>query len=313
MNKLTAAIMILTFPALLHAQAISSHSGTFGDGHSVTITGNSFGKKGPHVEVFDDFELGSHGDLVKTGSGSAQVGQWDHSLDPNVTYSNTNVHGGKLAFRANHTNHCNNDVTAWFTGTREIFVSWWFLVPAGTKIPGEGGGIGSGWKQLWITGDATTDDDIVVPSLTSRGTAWIINGNDPSPGYVKYVTDEMHFHKGYWHHLAVWIKGGFNNDGNLHMWRITEFSGNMDLIVEDNNVNTLKSGGAWKRVGVALWGSTTANSYPAYDDVYIATGANARARVEIGNAESYYDCTEMAISTPTSWSDNKITLTFYTR
>ncbi len=46
-----------------------------------------------------------------------------------------------------------------------------------------------------------------------------------------------------------------------------------------------------------------------FDDFYVATGPNARARVEIGNQPVYQDCTNLAIITPTNWRNNAITAT----
>ena len=50
------------------------------------------------------------------------------------------------------------------------------------------------------------------------------------------------------------------------------------------------------------------NSVIYLDDIYVATGA-ARARVEIGNSATYTGCTNLAILTPSSWSDSSITAT----
>ena len=304
-------LLLVLLPSLAGAQTINNVSGEVYNGGSITISGSSFGANGPTIDLFDDFELGSNGSEVTTGAGVAQVGEWDYVESPYVTYTNNGARGS-LAAMHDHTSHYVIPTSALFSGVREIFVSWWIYVPAGTNIPGEPWGVaGRGWKQMWITGSSTNDDDLVVPSLTSHGTAWIINGNDPDPGYSNYV-GSMNFNKGYWHHLAVWINGGYNNDGNIHLWRLTEASGNLDLIEEDDNVNTLKSGGAFERVGADLWGSTTTNCYPRYDDIYIAVGDYARARVEIGDNATYLDCTDIAICVPTSWSDTSITVDVYT-
>jgi hypothetical protein len=58
----------------------------------------------------------------------------------------------------------------------------------------------------------------------------------------------------------------------------------------------------WKRPG-------DDNAETIYDDIYIAIGAHARARIEIGNAPNYDDSTVLAIATPTAWQDNAITTT----
>jgi hypothetical protein len=57
------------------------------------------------------------------------------------------------------------------------------------------------------------------------------------------------------------------------------------------------------------FGNQAANSHPTFDDFYVAVGAGARARVEIGNKPNYADCTELAITTPTHWTDTEIRTT----
>ena len=46
-----------------------------------------------------------------------------------------------------------------------------------------------------------------------------------------------------------------------------------------------------------------------YDDIYVATGPNAAARVEIGDAPTYKGSRNLAISTPQTWNDNQIVFT----
>jgi len=52
---------------------------------------------------------------------------------------------------------------------------------------------------------------------------------------------------------------------------------------------------------------TDARGY--YDDIYLALGDNARARVEVGDSLSYDACTKLDIFTPTAWSATSITAT----
>ena len=54
---------------------------------------------------------------------------------------------------------------------------------------------------------------------------------------------------------------------------------------------------------------TTPNCVTSFDDVYIATGVNAQARVEIGNAATYAGSTQLTILTPTAWAATEITAT----
>lgn len=58
------------------------------------------------------------------------------------------------------------------------------------------------------------------------------------------------------------------------------------------------------------WGNGNNTSNQAtYDDVYLAIGPNAAARVEIGDAPTYAASKRLAIMTPQSWSNGTITAT----
>jgi hypothetical protein len=65
----------------------------------------------------------------------------------------------------------------------------------------------------------------------------------------------------------------------------------------------------WERIHINGYGRVAPNCYPTFDDVYIAQGAYAQARVEIGNNSNYLNCTKLAISTHTNWVATSITST----
>lgn len=48
---------------------------------------------------------------------------------------------------------------------------------------------------------------------------------------------------------------------------------------------------------------------PVYDDIYISAGPGAQARVEIGDAPNYSNCTNLTLATINHWSDFSITAT----
>jgi hypothetical protein len=54
------------------------------------------------------------------------------------------------------------------------------------------------------------------------------------------------------------------------------------------------------------YGRQTPNCVTSFDDIYIATGPNAQARIEVGNASTYAKSTKLTILTPKSWSDGSI-------
>jgi len=65
----------------------------------------------------------------------------------------------------------------------------------------------------------------------------------------------------------------------------------------------------WNYLNVLGWMRTTKtpNCRLVFDDMYLATGPNANARVEIGDKPVYSDCTKLFLGTTTSWSNSRIT------
>jgi len=283
---------------------VKNIEGQFSSGSNIKITGALFGVNGPNLVIFDDFEGGANGAPIKVGSGSAEYGQWNSTANTTSIYYTTSTSvSGKLSFQADQS----KDYTNWLQAnlpknTKDVFISWWLYIPAGDNIPGEGNKDGRNWKQMWIQGDSPWDDDLVVPTLHS---SWQINGNEGDPGYANYTS--VNFVKGEWKHLWVWLKGGYQNNGQCHFWELLN-SGVVQR-ENDNNVNTLKNGGAFEKVRVNAYGRQASNSHPTFDDVYIASGPNARARIEIGNKSSYLNCTKLSIITPISWNDTEIQAT----
>jgi len=67
--------------------------------------------------------------------------------------------------------------------------------------------------------------------------------------------------------------------------------------------------GYLERIVMNGYGRQTSNSFPTFDDFYVAVGPGARARVEIGNMPTYTASTVLAITTPTFWSNSEIRTT----
>ncbi|BBO74379.1 hypothetical protein DSCW_17960 [Desulfosarcina widdelii] len=112
---------------------------------------------------------------------------------------------------------------------------------------------------------------------------------------------------------SVWFKGnGTTDSGSREFFGAVSSSGH--TFYENHDV-------AWfdesdMAVGfdrINFPGYFASTSYPTYnyvlDDIYIAAGDNAAARVEIGNNAIYTSCTKLAIATIDSWSDSSITAT----
>lgn len=286
------------------APEISGMNGSTYNGGSIIITGYGFGS-GPNVLLFDDFEKGANGNNISIGPGSAQVGQWDGASGSGGAprYSNANKISGSLAFNANAASGTQPAYTYIPGGTRKVFVSSWSLIPEGDNFPGEGGLVN--WKRIWVTGTNTNDDDQTFPSFVPGsnvyGTRALVTGNN-----TQYNRDiALNLLKGRWMRIWFYIDGGTNNnDGVCQIYEMT--TQGVQTRTNDIGINALYSGGIYERVIINGYTRITNNCHPFFDDVYIAYGDNARARVEIGNNPVYTNCTNLTMATPETWTNNRI-------
>ena len=293
---------------------ITAVNGAIQDGGQITITGSGFGT-GPNLVLFDDFESGSVGAPIKTGPGSATVGTWSALGTTHPEYSNLHSISGTKAFRADMQPHW----MAWTEAllpdnTTEVFLSWWMLIPPGDKIPGIDSTDCINWKVVWLQGSGTTDDDYTLPVILGPGASPACQGSlgyaiaaNGSP-YTKYLS--LNFAVGKWKRVWMRIKGGAENTGAMKFWELDDSSGVL-VRVNDTNVTTMYTGSnrKYERVHINGYGRSTAGSHPTFDDVYIASGSHAQARVELGNNAVYTQCTKLAIFTPTSWNSSTISAT----
>jgi hypothetical protein len=303
-------------PRLLPAPIITAALGDVREGRTVTLTGDAFGSVGPMIDTFDNFEGGSNGTPVRLGIGSATVGQWD-LRSGDITYSSTNRVSGTLAARANMATTPSNVTALLPGGTQDVFVSYATLIPGGTLWPGQGSPDRINWKRVWLMGDdSTKDDDRFLPAdlgstvAATDPTEHNLDANNAplAPYFNSSIT------RGTWLQTSAWIKGRTDSTGAIQLWEVTP-SG-VQQKVNETNVQTLypdaRGGTApheFGRIVMNGYGRRTDNSFPTFDDFYVATGPGARARVEIGNRPTYAASTKLAITTPTAWSNTQIRTT----
>ena len=310
----------LIFAAPLMAQPlISDVQGTIANGQLITVSGSAFGATGPNVLLFDDFELGANGSNIKTGSGSAQIGQWagfpsGACITPQ--YNNSAHVSGSLAFRADMTNasYWNDAVIATLpSSATPLFFSYWVYLPAGVGLPGLNTSNGLNWKIIWLGGPNEVGGcDQTVPTILSNGGS-LVSSN--VGGYSGYALNYPYFQLtnggttslGKWTRVWAYLVPSGSGAGSISVW---DMSLNTGAVVKEMSFTNISNtnGGYWGQFWLNAFGNGgTSNCYPMFDDVYIATGAGAQARVEIGNASTYGACTNLAIVTPTSWSTSLIT------
>jgi hypothetical protein len=290
------------------APSISSVSGTVSNGQAITITGSSFGA-GPSVLVFDDFEGGTNGSQIATGSGSAKVGQWN-SLQgsPAVpVYSNSQKVSGNLAAHMTSAGaNFYNRLVAAIPKQNKVFMSWWMWVDAWPINDSSGN---PNWKVIWLMNSGTTDYDLTIPTYLSAG-GGLYGSNyltSSCGGYAEWTVPAMSL--GSW--KRTWVLADATSDGKyIQSWELTG-SGVQQDATSSNSASSCWFNGAESFSQVYINGYmgivNTSNAY--FDDIYIAYGDNAMARVEIGNASTYNACTNLTIATPTSWGASSITAT----
>lgn len=293
------------------APIISSVSGILLDGNTITIQGSGFGASGPNIVLFSDFEEGPVGTTVKIGPGSAKIGQWTSytsGLPYRPVYDSSAKVSGNLSLRADNSLYWSNGINFYFpsqvTVGQEIYASWWLYIPAGDWFPGEAASE-TNWKQFWfMRGDR--GDDLVVP--TQLVGSWYINGTSP---YKYWLPTEFnsYFIKGRWSRFSAWVRLGNASNGAFQFSAMALNALNEQQWVNNNNVTILATGNYWDHIGLNDYGRASNPCHPTFDDIYIATGANARARVEIGSHSTYNASTKLAVSTINSWSDNVISAT----
>ena len=293
--------------------AITSAVGTVSESGQITITGSDFGIAGPTLLFYDNFESGAVGEVINTGAGSATIGEW-YALNtaPPIYSSDTAVSGTK-AFKATTVEGVEGKTNGFIVlpDVTEIFMSWWCYVPASSPWPGEGETNGINWKIMWAYQNNTGDNDTYFVQLL-QGNQWVMAGNDSPLAYPNTEPFNSGITKGSWHRYCWWIKDGYSNDGSS---TISELTPSGDATIKNlSGVTTAISPDVRKILSVNGYTRqmTTTQAVQMFDDIYVAVGPNSRARVEIGNAAAYGDCTKLSISTPDSWSSTEIVSTLRT-
>jgi hypothetical protein len=184
------------------------------------------------------------------------------------------------------------------------FVSYWVLIPSGNNYPGEGGE-GTNWKIFWWSGDRSLGGrDMTCPIY--NGSNWYLssndlgnNGSDPLP----YIN--INFSKGTWTRLSFWCDS--TGKGAIKAYQLRPSSGTSAAVNWTGSSTLSWSESSWTYLFANAYGrSGTSNCHPTYDDIYVAVGDYAQARIEIGNNATYNSCTKLALCTPNSWNSTTI-------
>lgn len=309
------ALLILASNAAAAPGQPTVSSGTIANGNSITITGTGFGVNGPTVVLYDSFDQGATGANIATTSNSATVGNWSELGETIQTYSTDYAVSGSKAMKIDWSTASAGGPQLNYPNVQnsDLLISWWQYMPSNKNVPGTNHEDGPNWKWFWIgdSGDGWPWGSDYVTTLLSNTDFTAIIGIFAADDTDTPVRDggswyDSIFRKGTWMRYTVALK---NATSGGYIWNQEVSSAGNAVQFNLTNIVTAHSTDPWNVLTLPGFGrvDTTAAAY--YDDVYVATGAGARARVEIGNASTYAACTNLTLLTPTSWSDTTIQAT----
>ena len=336
-RTLFAVLSIAVGGACLAEPKIDSITGdNIADGQTVTISGSGFGA-GPTVVVFDDFESGNPKDGEVIPLTSPEIGTWSsYTTDGRPRYS-ADARSGKHGFRISDSTFNPNSGDSRKMGsftkllpapTTEVYATYAISVPPGTTFPGASTPNTlparlSSLKGLWLSDGPDGIFGRGLSDIWFPGWAgyWQVAGN--SGAILKNIGPvSPWFSFKTWNRISVWLKADpgapVTHAGTIFVQTTNPDTGHLENNWTDRSpfagptaFGNPPSSGKWDRFMLPGWwgnGDNTRNQM-TYDDVYVAAGPNAAARVEIGDASTYKRSRILAISTPQAWNDKEVTVT----
>lgn len=282
----------------------------------IIISGSGFGA-GPNIIVADDFDNQTAGAAVDLKK--AIIGQWERSSSyPELPIIVNNEDGKAIEVR-NKQNTGTASIAQIETilpaATNSVFVSYSVMVPEGSFFSGASEDYKfpdmSSWKFTWITDTplgiaSQTKFNICTPTHAGKG-AFLLAGNSVNHGYVG-VSGAWSWHtKNY---MSFGIRANetlVRGIGSLYF----QLSGkkNSTLVFQkDTQIFPDSNTTSFDRVKFPGWfGNGDQSKFNAYyDDLYVAAGKNAFARVELSNGALLEESTVNVTLPVVSWTDTTI-------
>jgi hypothetical protein len=306
------------------APSIQSLHGYISNGSTVSFSGENFGNKPIAAPIlWDDFDSGATGDSIES------EGVWTREANLPAVFDATGTRTGSgkmitmhVDYSENHIGTAYYHVSEWAKSRKKLFGAWMKV----DWIDADNGQTGGGQLKLMDMEQGTKH--ATSPGICEN-TTWAYdtanNGGTSSQ------------------HYAVWYSGPTLyriGDKNLYSaqlrddtWQYVLFEyEESELNTANGNLNIYKSVTTSSTTAIGKASMSNKTSYTVegyvaeyaklrailetgstgcqeaivyYDDVYID---NSWARVEIGDASIYDNCTHREIQIPTSWSSNAISI-----
>lgn len=311
--------------------AVSDVQGSVQDGLSITVCGDGFGALGPTILFFDDMESGQADAPI--GSAPPAIGEW---LMPGSRYVGDAARSGSLAMLLTDTELTGGGGVSSVVGLPdrrgplglrlfdEVFMS--ISIRDLGDFPGNDSGpmqfsSDSSAKDVWMMfGDRGDNheyscsqgecngNDFVFATHTGGG-SFKHDGNNTVSSW--WLPDFWQFEA--WNVMSTHFRvdaddpygdthGVFEHVSQAGGYLRDEYTG--PLLADLEGIPP-----AWDRVKIGGWYRQAGDVRRVADDLYIAIGPGAAARVEIADAALIEDATKIAISTAHDWSPSTIEAT----
>jgi len=310
------AFLLVLVAGSAQAQIINGVS-TFTHGATVTVTGTSFGTKPvPAPVVWDNVESGAFSSGWQS-SRNLKVGS--ESRHGNSAHCGTINFQGNLNVWPPPPDGSGYGGAGYFVGPNSVtgdhwFAQYWFKMDNNwnwgtTGYPNMAAACLSSVKFFRL-GDpnSTTLQNFVVASAGYAGntlayqTEYVSNSN----GNLSFG-NASNWQIGVWHLFQFeFQESSLGANNGVFRWWVDG-----TLLVSDTDIMTREGAGQLKRPQILgfydSWDSPQTDRNDFYiDDAYIDT---SWARVELGNASVYSQCTHREIQIPSSWGDTSINVT----
>ncbi len=310
---------------------------------NINLPGGGFGS-GPTVVLFDRME-GTEGAAVSLSG--AEIGTWDGindnsagmGFDPKYV-----SHGGRTWMSGRDTAQDVTLDTRIGTGLRyhapsvfnEFYFSYRWVIPTGYAFIGEtltnyysnsSPNDGAIWKPVWFGNrpNYVSTNDCIFPNFSTPGNVFIW-GNGVAPEYLSNPNSNYRTNNNFSgvndNLQGFYISGsetvpGVSWDATIET-TLSAGNGHKVKLTTDSNAYGATGGGGQAPIegydsfllnGWIGTGPTNANVLPCFTDVYLATGANAAARIYTHDQPLLANSTEIYLIPPDSWTDTDVSYT----
>jgi hypothetical protein len=302
---------------------ISSVIGAIEEGGRVVVCGDLFGDVGPSIAIFDDME----------NDGTAARGAW---LEAPSLYAEGASRSGARAMRLADADLTGGEGVSAQVGITEA--SGRFGLRSFDEVflhlsirdlgdfPGNDSSpttfsSDSSAKDVWMMfgdrGDNYTyscsrgecnGNDIVFATHTGRG-SFKIDGNTTGTNW--WLPEFWQFEE--WNTMSTYIRIDRTApyEASTGVFEHVSASGGYVRDTYSENIVRELDGltPEWDRLKIGAWYRTAGDVRRIADDLYVAIGPGAAARVEVANAARIEDATSLAVSTVDEWSAQRIAAT----